>query len=183
MKNKFSEFKRFDSFLRQIDDLKGLDLGNIHLVCLLNVLHEIKPQTFTSIFISLNNVIDPNHGRIHIVDMEKLPPDTPEGDAITWTGKEVEEFLTKGGFVVKLTHHQKTVPVFQILVNHVASVKLKSMQESIYGFLVRKGKMLSEAHDTNFCDSKEDKDKLVDTFALARVAREIYAINQNSFLI
>jgi hypothetical protein len=128
------DFKSFGSFkplLRDVCDLGGVGLADAHLVILNNVLHEIPPRIFPQMFVSLNALLCPNDGRICLIDMESLPADFPEANAISWTTSEIVEILIASGFKPEASTHDKSVRVYQIHCRRIAKINEAAMRAAI----------------------------------------------------
>jgi ubiquinone/menaquinone biosynthesis C-methylase UbiE len=109
--------RRFEALQREVCDLQGIPgfgEGSVDLIVLCNALHEIPPRHYPTMFESLDRLLNRERGSICLVDMEELPEDSPEANAITWQCSDVKEFLEAGNFSCISSLHPKSVVVYQM---------------------------------------------------------------------
>jgi ubiquinone/menaquinone biosynthesis C-methylase UbiE len=184
VKSQIEDYRAFASFSvlqRQAWDLSGLDGHSMDLIVLNNTLHEIPPHLYPGMFAVFNQLLDPERGRMCIVDMEILPADAPEAIAITWEGTEVQRFLDAGGLAPELTLHDKQMTVYQAHCKPAPhGVNQEDMRLEIGTLLRRK---LSDAiiqrqriEAALLSGRKDYRAWLVVTGTIARLAEEIAAL-------
>lgn len=134
------KFNKLEFRTRDATDIEGLELERGYDVILLaNCLHEIPPRYYASLLSCLNSLLNSDRGHIFITDMEELPNDDPECNAIVWTHKQVESIAHSGGWKAVAFQPKKTqTTIFGMKLSYLPSPDIPSMNSKIYELLQKK---------------------------------------------
>lgn len=131
-----ASFKCYVRDLLDIDDLPGRPFD---LIFLHNTLHELCPSIIGRMLAIFAKLLQPQRGILSIVDMEKLPPNEPEANAVTWSAAEIQQILSVAGFEAVHSTHQKKVAVYHVYaMSGRNGVDEMAVNRAIRGLLQRK---------------------------------------------
>jgi hypothetical protein len=174
----FSKLASFNPVVRMIPDIGVCANGYAHAIILNNALHEIPPRHFARMFTNFDSLLHRPAGHVYVIDMSELPQDAPECGAILWTGEEVCDVLRAGGLACHCTVHDKSVPVYRVVIQPSQQIVDDSaINRAVLRHLVKKQEAAIDRLRTIRRDARENHEGvqhwIVAAGAVARLADEV----------